>query len=303
MIDPALFGPPPLLADGAPADWLRHAQTEWRGPLEVLNQERPHAVQAMHAAFAAAGARLLRTNTEHANAAALAATGLSERAEALNNSGSALARAGQREAEGAGIPAQPGTGPPAPPGTAGFVMGTVGAPPGAGQVDEPDWQRAYGEQAIYLSDTGVDFFLLQHVSRLGDAVALTRRIGGASDAPVLAALQLDGEGRTADGADARHAAAALAEAGAQALGLSCGPGPQALPACLEALLATGLPVAVLAGIHPADGASPYPGAPALTPAAFAEWLAPLADSGVAILGGCCGVTPAHIRALAHALGR
>lgn len=301
MTDPSAFGPLPLLADGALAGGLRARAPDWRGPLEALNQERPAVVQAVHAEFAAAGARLLRTNTEHASAAALAATGLAERAEALNNSGSALARAGQREA-GLAVGGQgPVDGAASP--AVGFVMGALGAPPAPGAVDDPAWQRAYAEQVVYLSDTGVDFILLQHVTRLGDAVALTRRVAAVSDAPVLAALQFDPAGRTAEGADPAHAGAALVEAGAQALGLSCGPGADALPGCVEALLAMGLPVAVLPGVREPDGSAPHPAAPTLEPEAFAAWLAPLAAQGVTILGGCCGVTPAHVRALARALGK
>lgn len=288
----------PLLADGDPASALRTAQAgaESPGPPEALNQSNPGAVQAVHAAHARAGAELLRTNTAQANAAALAPHGLSERAEAINNSGSALARAGLREAAVDGEPA-------------GFVMGTLGVPPRAGLLHDPRWERALSEQVIYLSDTAVDFFLLRHVTRLADACTLTGRIRLTSDAPVLAALHLDAHGRTEDGAEAAAAARALREAGAGALGLCCGPGPDALPAALAALLAegrdAGLPVAVLAGIvdSATAGPPPYPGAPALTPDAYAAWLAPLAAQGVAILGGCCGVTARHTLALARALGR
>lgn len=288
MIDPSAFGPLPLLADGDPAQALACREADWQQPVEALNQFRPEAVQALHAEFAAAGARLLRTNTAQATAAALAPHGLAERSEAINNSGSALARRALAQAIPAG---------------GGFVMGTLAAPPGPGLLQRPDWQRSTVEQIIYLSDTGVDLFLLQHCTRLADALALTGLATRASDAPVLAALLLDAAGRTADGHDAAAAGAALADAGAAALGLSCGPGPQALPACLDALLECGLPVAVLAGVHGGTAAPPYPGAPALDPAAFAAWLAPLAQRGVAILGGCCGVRPAHVRALAQALGR
>lgn len=283
MIDPALFASLPLLADGGVGDALRRRHPDWRGPVEALNQSRPEAVQALHAEYAAAGARLLRTNTAGANAAALALHGLDERAEALNNSGSALARQAQ-----------------APPG---LVMGTLGPPPTPEGWADPAWERGVAEQAIYLSDTGVELFLLEHFPRLDAAEALTRRLKGLSDAPVLAALQFGPDARTADGPDAVAAADVLGAAGADALGLCCGPGAAALPQCLPPLLASGLPVAVLAGVHAPGAAPPYPGAPALGPDAFADWLAALAGHGVAILGGCCGVEPAHVRALARALGR
>jgi len=280
MLDPAFFESPPLLADGG----LRHdlaGRPESGGrPPEALNLEQPELVRAAHGAFRAAGAQLLRTNTAHANPLALAPHGLAERAEAVNNSGVALARAGQ--------------------GFRGLVMGSLAPPPGLkpGRLALPSWERAYGEQIVYLSDTGVDFFLLEHFTSLEDALALTRRIAGLSDAPVLAALSPNSGGHTEEGVPLADAAFALAGAGAGALGLSCGTGTARLAEFAEALGAPGLPVALLPGLL----APGVPGAP-LAPEAFGALLAPFADRGVAILGGCCGVAPAHIRALALALGR
>ncbi|HKI97442.1 MAG TPA: homocysteine S-methyltransferase family protein [bacterium] len=281
MLDTLPLAHLPLLADGAVSLGLRTGPPDSAPTVEALNQLDPERVAALHRAFATAGARLLRTNTAHATALELEAQGLADRAEAINNSGSALARRAL--------------------GGEGFVMGTLGCPQRPGAVREPEWERAQSEQIIYLSDTEVDFFLLNHFARLGDALVVTERIKGLSDAPVLAALRLNAAGRTEEGQSAAEAAAALADAGADALGLSCGPGPEALPACVEALLRTGLPVAVLAGLSAGEADAPYPGAPALDPAAFAAWLAPLAGQGVSILGGCCGATPAHIHALAQAV--
>lgn len=281
MANASLLDDLPLLADGDVSLSLQGRPANWKAPVEALNQFHPEIVAELHAAFVGAGARLVRTNTARATAVELEHYGLAERAEALNNGASALARQSV--------------------GQDGFVMGTLGAPERAGALNEPAWERAQNEQIIYLSDTGVDFFLLHHVSRLADALTMTRRVKGLSDAPVLAALRLDPAGRTEDGHGAAEAAASLAEAGADALGLSCGPGPDALPAALEALMGPGLPVAVLAGLHAAGCNPPYPGAPAMEPEAFAAWLAPLARQGVAILGGCCGCGPTHIRALGEAL--
>jgi methionine synthase I (cobalamin-dependent) len=308
MLDPSAFAPLPLLADGGVAHALAREPATGAQGVEALNQSRPQAVQALHARYVAAGARLLRTNTALGCAAHLAPAGLADRAEAINNSGSALAR----RALGPGGARPPGAAPGAAAPTEsvprlapaqGFVMGTLAPPPQAGLLERPEWRRAYGEQIVYLSDTEVDFFLLQHCTRLADALALTQRVRQVSDAPVLAALQLDAAGRTEDGHDAASAGAALAAAGAGALGLCCGPGPAALAACVEALLGHGLPVAVLAGLDDGAGPPPYAGAPRLDPAGFAAWLAPLAARGVAILGGCCGAGPEHIAALARALGR
>ncbi len=294
MIDLAALQSSPLLADGSVGNDL-HGRCAGRAiPVEALNQEDPEAVRAVHEAYADAGAQLLRTNTAQANALALAAYGLADRAEALNNSASALARTALQ--------------------SRGVVMGTLAPPPeslgteslgieslGTSVMGTPQCQRAYGEQIIYLTDTGVDFFLLEHFSRLGDAVQITDQIKRTSDAPVLAQLKLDATGRTAEGTSAGEAAAALVDAGADALGLSCAPGVGELAALAEALLRQGVPVSVMPGIRRQGRPAPYRGAPLLSPAAFAAALAPLGRMGVTILGGCCGVTPLHIRALAEAL--
>ena len=77
-------------------------------------------------------------------------------------------------------------------------MGTLGAPALPGAVRAPDWERAQSEQIIYLSDTGVDFFLLHHVTRLADALTITRRVKDLTDAAPLAGLWRDGAGGAAE---------------------------------------------------------------------------------------------------------
>ncbi len=284
MVDPALLTRLPLLVDGAPADALARRQPRWAAAPAALNQEQPEAVQALHAAYVGAGARVLRTNTAGAIRPLLEPLGLGERTEALNNSGSALARQALE-----------------PPG---LVLGTLAPPPAAVSLSDDAWQRAYGEQVIYLADTGVDAFVLEHVAHLADALRLTRIVTRATDAPVLALLRFDAHGGTADGHGPAACARQLADVGAGALGIGCGPAPDAWPLVLDGLATAGLPLAVLAGIATVpDAGLPYPGAPAMTPHAFAAALRPLAERGVMLLGGCCGVSPAHIAALAQALDR
>ena len=140
--------------------------------------------------------------------------------------------------------------------------------------------------------------LLEHFSRVEEALRVLRIARSASDAPVLAQLRLGKNGRSADGLECEAAFNALAKGGAAALGISCGPAPEAWPALLEPLRTLDLPISVMLGLAEPGAPPPYPGAPDMTPAAFAEALAPLAKQGVAILGGCCGAGPSHIQALA-----
>ena len=285
MIDPTLFDSLPLIADGSPGDALRRRHPCRGTPPEALNLENPDAVQRVHGDFAQAGARLLRTNTAHANALALAPYQLNERSEAINNSGTALARA-----------ACP---------SVGAVMGALAAPSpfaDAGGSALRELDRVLGEQIVFLSDTGVDFFLLEHfpLSYLPlalETILLVRRL---SDAPILVHLRPNEGGPDFGGASLRDAAAALVEGGADALGIGCGIAPERLPPLVETLLESGLPVAVLASLPSPGTPNATPHLPEMTPRAFADSLLPLAAAGAAILGGCCNVGPDHIRALATA---
>ena len=278
--------PRPMIADGSVRSRLALLNPAPDAPVEALNLTHAAQVQAVHESFLAAGALLHRTNTRDANGVALQAAGLEERCEAINNSGAALVRAAV--------------------GPEGHMMGAIGQIlPDANAAPAPvaARERAYAEQIIYLADTGVTFMLLDHFGSLEEALRVLRIARDASDAPVLAQLRFDSRGRTEEGLTCGEAARRLVDAGAEALGIGCGPAPELLPPLLGELLGFGLPVSVMPGVHGQGLPPPYPEAPELSPSAFAEVLAALAEQGAAIVGGCCGVTPDHIRALAERLGR
>lgn len=282
MIDPSLFSRLPLLADGSLATCLDSAARKAGLPLEALNFHDPRRVERAHRDFARSGAALLRTNTAQANKLALDAHSLAERAEAINNAGSALARAA---CSGSTVP--------------GAVMGTLSPPlqlpPPGSSASRQVLEQAWSEQIVYLSDTGVDIFLLEHFTRLEELARVTALVKKLSDAPVLALPVFGSSGATADGASPREAALRLADAGADSLGAGCAPIGEALPGWMEALGQAGLPLALFAraGNSPGDGS--------LAPEDFAVAIADLARNGVSIVGGCCGVTPDHIRAMAEEL--
>jgi homocysteine S-methyltransferase len=269
MIPAHLLDHLPLLADGAPAAWLRARHPGVGGLAEALNLRRPDWVQAGHAAFFQAGANVLRTNSAQANAVVLAAQGLEERCEAINNSATALLRAAV--------------------GQQALVVGTVAEIRGAVLAER---ERAYGQQIVYLSDTGVDFLLLEDCSSVAEAVLVRRLARDAGDVPVLAVLPVDARGRTAEGQPLREAVQRLADGGMDAVGALFPREAADLRTLLEPALTAGLPLAALLG-----GES----AAALTPEVFASRLAPLAGLGVAILGGGASIGPAHVAALADRL--
>lgn len=271
----------PLVGDGAVGTRLAQLHPEVSGPPEAFNLSHPQWVKGVHEEYMRAGAALHRTNTRHANSVGLAAQGLADRCEAVNNSASALVR----DVVGHDAP----------------VMGVIGQilPDKDGALaSDAERQRAYSEQLVYLADTGATFIGLEHFSSVEEALLVLRIARSAADAPVLAHLALDAQGRTAEGMGCDEAAKRLAGGGAEALGLSCGPGPRRLPALVEALLIHGLPVSVMLGVRTGDFPPPYADAAALSPERFAAALIDMAGRGAAIVGGCCGATPDHIRALA-----
>jgi methionine synthase I (cobalamin-dependent) len=146
---------------------------------------------------------------------------------------------------------------------------------------------------VYLCDTGADFLLLDGFTSQGEAGLVLRLARNAGDAPVLAALQVDARGGTPDGRLMIDAARELLDAGCGAIGMVCDAAAADLAPLAEPLLALDAPIAVFLGAV----------APALlAPGAYAARMAPLARLPVAILGGGRHIGPAHIAALASALG-
>lgn len=281
MADPSLWSQLPLIADGDLRGALAGGAAAHEPP-EALNLSETEAVHAAHQRYREAGALVHRTNTRHANRLELAGHDLADRGEAVNNSGSALVRSVI--------------------GTAGAMMGSVGPvrpPRGGPAAPVPERERAYGEQLVYLSDTGVDLFVLEHFRALAEALLVVRIARRVSDAFPLALLTFDARGRTAEGVAAGEAARRLMDAGAGAVGVSCAPGGALLEQLVGEMRAVSGPVGVLLG---AAAAAEGAGTPA-APERFAAALGALGTHRASILGGCCGTTPQHIAALARRFNR
>jgi homocysteine S-methyltransferase len=274
MIPPRLLERLPLVGDGSPAHLLRVRHPGAAGPVEALNQRRPEWPRGVHEDYRRAGARALRTNTAQANALALAGAGLEENCEAINNSGCSLARAAA--------------------GKEALVMGAIGEIRGGPETGR---EHAYGQQAVYLCDTGADFILLEAFATVAEAVRARRAVRDAGDAPVLALLRAGGPGAAAGmsvgGLQPLEAARRLADGGVDAVGILVGADIADLRPWLEALAPGGLPLAAF--VEAAPGAE-------LPPAAYAQRLSPLASTGAILLGGGAGIGPEHVAALVKRLG-
>ncbi len=256
---------------------------------DELNLSEPRVVSTIHRDYLAAGAELIETNTFGANRLRLGSHGLADRVRDITFHGARLAR-DAREVMGSSV----------------FVGGSVGplgrplVPYGALTVGEAE--AAFRETAEGLLEGGVDCFLLETFSDLREALAALRAVRGLSDLPVVAHMSFGEDGKTPYGNRPEEVAASLLDAGADLVGVNCSVGPQSTLGVLERMSAarpearfSALPNAGLPQI--VEGRYQYPG----TPSYFAGYAPRFLDAGVSLLGGCCGTTPAHTRAMATAL--
>lgn len=273
-----------VVADGAMGTLLQ-AQGLKRGECpESWNLIYPERVQAVHAAYLAAGAHIIETNTFGANRTKLAAYGLATKVREINAAGVRLAREATR---GRALVAA-SIGP----------TGRLFAPWGDLTFEEA--YSVFAEQAEACADAGADVLWIETMGELAEARAalLAARETGL---PVVVTLTFSDGARTFTGTDPVTAAVVLTNLGAAAVGANCSGGPKELwPVLAEMARATTVPLVVQpnAGLpRLEDGRSVFP----VGPEEFAGWGRRFLELGVAVLGGCCGTTPAHIEALAGAV--
>ncbi len=272
----------PLLGDGAMGTELLGRGASLKRPLAVLNIERPEWVAAVHRAYVEAGSDLIITNTFSANAGFLAEANLGHQVQALNRAGVEIAR----DAAGPGVLVLGGLGP------SGAEFPPTGEDP-AGVRD------LFCEQVDALAAAGVDALILETFFDLRETLLALDAARG-SGLPVIAsmtfAVRPDGVFTFMDDA-AADCARALTERGADVIGANCTVSVDGMEAVALALGgATRLPLMLQPNAGQpeiVDGCARYHE----TPAHFAAGCKKLADDGARILGGCCGTTPAFIRAL------
>jgi methionine synthase / methylenetetrahydrofolate reductase (NADH) len=276
-----------LVADGAMGSML-YEQLGPQRAFDELNASQPDAVFRVHKAYVDAGAQILETNTFGANRIKLAAIGLADRVVEFNHCGVKIAREA-REAAAHDV----------------LVAGSIGPLGLSSRIEElpPDEIRdIFREQAGALEERGVDLFILETFSRLNELLAAIETIRSFSHLPIVAELTFSEEGTTFDGTRPREAAERLKDHGPQVIGANCTIGPQLLLPVLRELAAVN---ALQLSAMPNAGFPKRVGDrivyPRASPEYFAQFAREAAALGVRILGGCCGTTPDHIRAMAEAL--
>ena len=276
-----------LIADGGWGTELQKRGLPPGEPPERWNLQNPDGVRAVALAYLEAGADLILTNTFGGSSLKLAKVGLREKEAEINRMGAKISKeaAGERALVFASI------------GPTGEFMAPLGA------CSETEMVQGFALQAKALAEGGADGIVVETMMDLAEAKAALRAAKENTSLPVAVTLTFDKSPRgyaTMMGIRPEQAAAELAKAGADTVGANCGAGIDHMIEVMALMRgATSLPL----------WCKPNAGLPELvegntvyreTPEMMASNLKALVAAGADIVGGCCGTTPAHIRALALA---
>ena len=288
-----LFASRAVLADGAMGTVLYGRGIFINRCYDELNLSDPNLILAIHEEYLQAGAEIIDTNTFGANRFRLARHGLAAKVAEINIAGVELARKAVdhlREKQAGDV----------------WVAGSVGPlgvrlePLGKTGLDEA--RAAFAEQIRALADAHVDMLILETMPALNEArEALLAAKETAPDLPVLVMVTVDDDSNCLDGSSPQQAAVLLTESGADAIGVNCSTGPSTVLTALEAMRgATTLPLAAMpnAGMPRAvEGRNIY----LCSPEYMASFARKAIAAGAQFVGGCCGTTPNHTRAMRSAM--
>ncbi|MCP4092531.1 MAG: bifunctional homocysteine S-methyltransferase/methylenetetrahydrofolate reductase [Planctomycetes bacterium] len=272
-----------LVLDGAMGTQLHERGIAFNSSFETANVDKPNWVQEVHQSFLQAGADAILTNTFGANRYRLGRHQLGDQLQALLEAGGSLAR------ESAGDQA--------------YVIGSLG-PLGVelepiGRLEEAEARLAFAESAKILAPF-VDGFSLETFDNIAELEQAIRAVREVSDLPVMAFLTVGDDTRTQHGATASSVAVRAANAGASMVGFNCSSGPRVV---LEAVRQASQEIELPLGAKPnagmprqVDGRIFYENDPDY----FARFARRFLQVGGQVIGGCCGTTPEHIRAITRA---
>lgn len=274
-----------LVLDGAMGTMLQQRGLVPGGSPEGMNLTASEVVEGIHREYAAAGADILVTNTFGGSRAKLAHYGLEERVAEINARAVEIARRAAGEDR--------------------FVAGSIG-PTGrflepVGDAGFDEMVEIFAEQVRAFAEAGADLITLETFLDIREVRAAVVACRSFCTLPVMAQLTFDDGGRTVLGTPPEAAAVTLDALGVEVVGSNCGLGPEGIFSVLEKMRAvTALPLISQANAglpELKDGETVFPATPEEM-TAFHERMIAL---GVRVIGGCCGTTPAHIRAIRAAL--
>lgn len=274
------------LFDGAMGTMLQKYGLAGSECPDYCNVSHPDIVQRIHREYAEAGSEYITTNTFGASPLKLADYGLEDQVEAI-------AQAAVRNARAASPHIR--------------VAGDIGP---TGQFIRPLGDLSFDEAAsnFYrlakaLADAGADCLIIETIIDIQEMRAALTAAKAACSLPVICQMSYSEDGRTITGTDPAAAAILLDAMGADIIGANCSVGPdKLLEAAKQMARVTDKPLIIQpnAGMPVLDGnTTRFP----LAPEDMAPYIARFAEAGVTFAGGCCGTTPAHIRAMREAMDR
>ena len=270
--------------DGAMGTILQEKGLQPGEPPELWSLTHRDELVEIHRSYLRAGADFLKANTFGANRFKLEGTGYT--VEEVIRAGLENAKQAARDL-GKGI-----------------VFLDIG-PTGKllqplGDLAFEDAVSAFGEMVQAGAQAGAQAILIETMTDIYEAKAAVLAAKEQSDLPVFVTMTFDQDGKLLTGGDLAVAAAVLEGLGVDAIGLNCGLGPEQMASLLPKLREyTGLPLVVNpnAGLPvERDGRTCYD----VDPKEFAGWMGEIAREGAWVIGGCCGTTPEHIRAMTDA---
>jgi homocysteine S-methyltransferase len=277
----------PMLCDGAMGTLLYAKGVYINRCYDELNLSDPDMIRGIHHDYVRAGAQIIETNTFGANSFRLGRHTLADKVEEINRAGAQLAR---QVVENADVLVAGSVGP----------LGTRIEP--LGKIAREEARAAFAEQIAALKEGGIDLVVLEtfgFLEELHQAILASRAID--PNLPVVAMVTIDDEGNCLDGSTPETFGARLHEWGADVVGCNCSVGPVTMLDALERLRdITDKPLAAMpnAGIpRSVEGRNIY----LCSPEYMASYTKKFVAAGVSLIGGCCGTTPDHTKAMRSAL--
>ena len=283
----------PVLCDGAMGTLLYAKGVFINKCYDELNLTQPDMIRDIHQEYLNAGAEVIETNTFGGNSFRLARHGLADKVREINLRGAQLAREAAdafNQKKGADVLVAASVGP----------LGVRIEP--LGKTSREEARESFRQQITALAEGGVDLIMLEtfgYLEELHQAILATRE--AAPNLQLVAQVTIDEDGNCLDGASPETFAAKLDEWGVDVAGCNCSVGPVAMLEAIERIRRiTERPLAAQpnAGIpRSIEGRNIY----LCSPEYMASYARKFVNAGVGLVGGCCGTTPEHTKAMNSAL--
>jgi methionine synthase I (cobalamin-dependent)/5,10-methylenetetrahydrofolate reductase len=285
-----LTGQRVLVCDGAMGTMLHAAGAALDRSLPELNLTDPGLVSTIHESYLSAGADIIQANTFGANRLWLGDHGVGDKVAEVNRAGVRIARAAQDRCERDVLVA--GSVSPA---VTGLQRRRIGSAERAEVIREQI-------EALLGPNQGVDILILETFGYLDELVEAVVVASELSDVPIVAQATFADDAHTLGGETPREVATVLSGLPVAMLGTNCTIGPQRMLTVAEDLVRyASVPVSAQPNAGQPRRTGPRSFEFSIDGDYFARYFRRFAEAGVSLVGGCCGTTPAHIRAAADAV--